>query len=86
MKQSLKFAFAAATIVASGAVFAQNTPQKSPAKTQVAQTKPGAQALGSSAPAAPAAAAPLGLPAAVAASLTALGAASTNDNNTPPKH
>jgi hypothetical protein len=86
MKQSLQFAFAVATIVASGLVFAQNTPQKSPANTQVAQGKPGAQALGSSAPAAPVAAAPLGLPAAVAATLTGIGAASTNDNSTPPKH
>lgn len=86
MKQSLQFAIAVATIVASGLVFAQNTPQKAPAKTQVAQGKAGAQAVGSAAPAAPVAAAPLGLPAAVAATLTAVGAASSNENSTPPKH
>jgi hypothetical protein len=85
MKHSLQFAFAVATIVASGVVFAQSTP-KAPAKTQVAQTKPGAQAPGSPTPPPAPAAAPLGLPAAVAASLTAVGAASTNENSTPPKH
>lgn len=88
MKQSLQFAFAVAALAASGLVFAQSTPQTSPPKTQVAQGKGGSSAgAGQTKPVPPApAAAPLGLPAAVAGTLTALGAASTNDNTTPPQH
>jgi hypothetical protein len=83
----LKLAFAVATIVASGVVFAQNTPQKSTQKpTQVAQGKPGAQALGASSSAAPVAAAPFGIAPVIAGGLTALGALGTNENSTPPKH
>lgn len=83
----LKLAFAVATIVASGVVFAQSAPQKSPQKpTQAAQGKGGPSA-GAGQTGAPApAAAPFGIAPVVAASLTALGAASTNDNSTPPKH
>lgn len=83
----LKLAFAVATIVASGVVFAQNTPQKSTQKpTQVAQGKGGLSAgAGQSGAPAPAAA-PFGIAPVVAATLTGLGALSTNENSTPPKH
>lgn len=87
MRQSLKIAVAVVTFVASGAVFAQNTPAKQetkPQKEQVAQK--GGQSAGAGQTAMIATSgtgfAGMGIPGLVAASLSAVGMAATNDTTT----